>query len=479
MDYLNLVKGLVAQEEGPCLEFKKDNERPDMIGERISALSNGAVLEGTEGSFMLWGFDDATHTVIGSGFYPYKAKKGNEDLINWLTRSLDNVEFRFRDLMFEGKHVVVLAVYPAAFYPATFQNNIYVREGSHTKPILKLPEVQKRLWALLNTRNHETTAVATDLTMEQALFRIDLSAMVSMMRLPTPTSLEATADLLVKTKVLRLQSDGLYSLTLMGGLLFARDLTQYDLLMSRTVRIIRYDGTSRSRIQRQFECKKGYAVQFDELMNYISLLLPSEDRIVNGIMTTFTAYPPDAVREVLVNAMMHQDLTDPSRHILVEVFDGRVEVSNPGKLMVDPLRIVDWMPEERNRQVGVLMRSMRMCESLGSGWDRIVELCEGMYLPAPDIETEETFTKVVLHTWTPFMDMSRKDRIWATYLHACRMHEAGSAVTNATLRNRFGLDSGATSAVSRVLTWTGDEGLIKQVDDGSGKRNRRYVPFWA
>lgn len=479
MDYLNLVKGLVTQEEGPCLEFKKDNERPEMIGESISALSNGAVLEGTDGSFMLWGFDDATHAVVGSGFYPYKAKKGNEDLINWLTGTLENVEFRFRDLTIEGKHVVVLAVYPAAFYPATFQNNIYVREGSHTKLILKLPETQKKLWTLLNTRNHETAPVASDLTIEQAMSHIDIAAMASMMRLPMPTSIEAAADLLVKTKVLRLQSDGLYAITLMGGLLFARDLTEYDLLMSRTVRIVRYDGASRSRIQRQFECKKGYAVQFDELMNYISLLLPSEERIVNGIMTTFTAYPPDAIREIVVNAMMHQDLTDPARHILVEIFDGRVEVSNPGRLLVDPLRIVDWMPEERNRQVGVLMRSMRMCESLGSGWDRIVELCEDMYLPAPDIETEETYTKVILRDRIPFTDMSRKDRIWATYLHACRMHESGSPITNATLRNRFGLDADSTSAVSRVLTWTGDEGLIKQVDDDGGKRNRRYVPFWA
>lgn len=479
MDYLNLVKSLVTQEEGPCLEFKKDNERPDMIGESISALSNSAVLEGTEGAFMLWGFDDTTHDVIGSKFYPYKAKKGNEDLINWLTRALDNVEFRFRDLIFEGKHVVVLTVYPAAFYPATFQNNIYVREGSHTKPILKLPETQKKLWALLDTHNHETTSVMSDLTIDQALARLDIVAMVSMMGLPMPTGIDATADLLIKTKVLRLQSDGLYTITLMGGLLFARDLTEYDLLMSRTVRIVRYDGKSRSRIQRQFECRKGYAVQFDELMNYISLLLPSEERIVNGIMTTFTAYPPDAVREIVVNAMMHQDLTDPGRHILVEIFDGRVEVSNPGKLLVDPLRIVDWMPEERNRQVGVLMRSMKMCESLGSGWDRIVELCEEMYLPAPDIETEETYTKVVLHDRTPFMDMSRKDRIWAAYLHACRMHEAGSAITNASLRNRFGLSTDSTSAVSRVLAWASDEELIKQVDDDSGKRNRRYVPFWA
>ncbi len=479
MDYLNLIRMLVARSEGPCLEFKRDNQRPELIGESISALSNSALLEGEDGAFMVWGVDDATHEIVGTSFYPYLTKKGNEDLINWLSGSLENVEFVFRDMTVDGKHVVILAVYPPAFYAATFQNNAYFREGSHTKPILKMPEVQKRLWTLLDTRNHEMIPIATDLNPDQVLSKLDLDALVRRTGRARPTDNAAALDLLMKDKVVQSQSDGMYSISLFGALLFARDLTEYELLLNKTVRIVKYDGSGRADIQRQFECKKGYAVQFDELMNYVSLLLPSKERIIDGIMTSIRAYPPDAVREVIVNALMHQDLTDLRRPILIEIFDGRMEVTNPGKMMVDRLRVVDWIPETRNRHLAMMMRAMGMCESIGSGWDRIVASCEALYLPAPDLITEDAFTKVVLRDRVPFSDMSREDRVWAAYLHACRMHELGYAVTNRTLRERFGLDPDSTSSISRLLTWTCDEGLIKIVVDGPSKRDRRYVPFWA
>ena len=386
-----------------------------------------------------WGIDDATHSLVGTGFDPFVAKKGNENLVNWLHQSVANAEFAFRRVVVDDLYIVIMVIYPAAFYPATFQNNVYIREGSHTKPILKLPEMQKRLWSLLDTRNHETVSVSKDMDPNAVLESIDLNAFLMKSSIPRPTDTNAAMDLLLKHKIIARQSDGKYSLRLFGALLFAQNLTDFDLLENKTVRIVQYSGTDRSSIQRQFECKKGYAVQFEELMNYISIMLPSEERIIDGIMTPVREYPSDAIREIIVNALMHQDLTDQKRHILVEIFDGRVEISNPGKLMVDRLRVVDWMPEPRNRLMATSMRSMRMCESLGSGWDRIITSCETMILPAPDLIAEESFTKVVLYSRVPFSEMGRDNRIWATYMHACRMHEGGGVVTNASLRERFGL----------------------------------------
>lgn len=479
MDYLSLVKNLIAEEEGPCLEFKVDNQDPDMIGRDISALSNSALLEGMEGSFMIWGVEDKTHSVVGTEFYPYSAKKGGENLINWLTGNLSNVEFFFKDVQMDYKHVVILVVYPAAFFAATFQNNAYVREGSYTKPVLKLPEIQKKLWSLLDTRNHEMVSVSSDLTPDQVLSSLDVESFLTKTQQKRPSDNIAMMNLLVKNKLVSRQIDGNYSILLQGALLFAKDLTEYDLLMNKTVRIVKYTGKGKSEIQRQLECKKGYAVQFEELLRYVSILTPSYEKIIDGIMTTVNAYPPEAIREVIINAMMHQDLTDIRRNITIEIFDDRIVVTNPGKLMVDRLRIVDWMPEPRNRHIAMLMRSMKMCEALGTGWDRIVQTCESMCLPAPDLDSESTFTRVALFNIKPFSVMSRQEKVWATYLHACRKHQDGESISNSSLRERFGLDPDSVTAVSRVLNWTCEENLIKQCDEESSKRARTYIPFWA
>lgn len=50
-------------EEKSWLEFKKDNYKPDMIGEDISALANSATLTGRDKAYMIWGIDDKTHEI--------------------------------------------------------------------------------------------------------------------------------------------------------------------------------------------------------------------------------------------------------------------------------------------------------------------------------------------------------------------------------------------------------------------------------
>lgn len=80
----------------------------------------------------------------------------------------------------------------------------------------------------------------------------------------------------------------------------------------------------------------------------------------------------------------------------------------------------------------------------------------------------------------PFEDMSPADRLWACYMHTCRMHMQGLVMTNQTLRTRFGLkDKNATVAVSRLIRTARDKGLIKNSDIGNGPKNQGYIPYWA
>ena len=70
--------------EAGWYEYKMNNEKPELIGQYISSLSNSATLEGKEKGFLIWGISDDIHEIKGTSFRPSKTKIGNEELENWL-----------------------------------------------------------------------------------------------------------------------------------------------------------------------------------------------------------------------------------------------------------------------------------------------------------------------------------------------------------------------------------------------------------
>jgi len=85
----------------------------------------------------------------------------------------------------------------------------------------------------------------------------------------------------------------------------------------------------------------------------------------------------------------------------VEIFDGRMEITNPGEPLVDTLRFVDTPPKSRNDVLASLMRRFRICEERGSGIDKVVAQVETYQLPAPSFEVPEGFTRAVLFAHKP------------------------------------------------------------------------------
>jgi predicted HTH transcriptional regulator len=146
-----------------------------------------------------------------------------------------------------------------------------------------------------------------------------------------------------------------------------------------------------------------------------------------------------AVREAVANALIHQDFSVTGTGPVVEIFEKRMEITNSGTPLVDVKRIIDNPPKSRNEKLAALMRRLRMCEELGTGWDKIVISSEMLQLPAPKIELYEDSTRVTLFSEVPFSSISAEDRLWACYLHACIKQVQGEQLTNSSLRKRFGL----------------------------------------
>ena len=110
------ISGLITElrklpSETGWVEFKESNSNPEAIGEYLSALGNTAALEGKANAYVVWGVRDGTHEVVGTSFKPAQAKKGGEELENWLLRLLNpRLHFRFHELIYEGQPVVLLKI---------------------------------------------------------------------------------------------------------------------------------------------------------------------------------------------------------------------------------------------------------------------------------------------------------------------------------------------------------------------------------
>ena len=164
---------------------------------------------------------------------------------------------------------------------------------------------------------------------------------------------------------------------------------------------------------------------------------------------------------------------------LIEIFDNRLEITNPGVPLIDKNRFIDHPPISRNEKLASFMRRIGVCEERGSGYDKVVFQTELYQLPAPEIDIYNDHTKVILYAHKDFSKMSKDDKYRACYLHACLKRVNREYMTNSSLRERFKIDPKNSSMISRLLNDTCAIGLIRISDDSTSDKNRKYVPFWA
>lgn len=190
-------------------------------------------------------------------------------------------------------------------------------------------------------------------------------------------------------------------------------------------------------------------------------------------------FPEQAVRELVANAMIHQDLTAAGNRVMVEMYEDRLEVTTPGSPLIDVDRFID-DSKSRNVELAELMRHLGICEEKGSGIDKVVMQAELFQLPAPKFWSDDHRTISAIYAHRDFEDMSGSDRVRACYQHATLKFVIGSSLTNQSLRERFGLPATDTSKVSNVIREARDQELIKPVDaQATSQRYARYVPIWA
>lgn len=377
------LETLILAGEGKRTEFKA--QWSDAALETLAAFANG------QGGTLLVGVDDDGRAVGWPG--SEKDLRVISDQIGDILRLQPSVESR----VLYGQRILVIEVAPAPT-PVAYRGRYYRRIGNTTREIP--PEELGRLFI-------EKWGVTWDgVTGDYSLDEIDPDTVRQFVRLSKPRlpyvtedepieSLLGKLDLLVEGKLAR------------GAvLLFGKEpqrhflMTQVHMGRFKTGFTILDDKLIRGNLFRQLEQVMHLFRQYLQVRYEI----PSEMGEATSPLEALQRreiwdYPLEALREAVVNALIHRDYFDPYGEISVRVYDDRVYVWSPGELppgiTVEDLKKTPHDSRLRNPLLAQAFYFAGWIERWGSGTIRIVDLCRQQGLPEPDFRSEKGRFEVI------------------------------------------------------------------------------------
>ncbi len=362
---MNLTR-LLSQPEGKTLEFKRDLSSPENVLRTVVAFAN------TSGGTILIGIEDATLDVRGVS-NPRDEEERLTNLISDLIKPqlLPDIEL----LRYREKVVLGVAIYPSPNRPHYLgdapESGSYVRVGStNRRADRELVEEMRRVSRGEGFDEQplpELDSEAIDVDMFSELF--------SEYRRVSDRDLDILG-ILKFHQGRRVPSIG-------GMLLFGKNRLAH--FPDAWIQAGRFAGFDRSHISDQIELKQPLPVAIEEAYRFIERHIASGVDISGLRGLPRWQIPPVAVREALINAVVHADYSQSGAPFRVSVFDDRLEIENPGLL---PFGLtLDELPlgvsKLRNRVIGRVFYELKLIEQWGSGIGRMISACEQAGLPEP------------------------------------------------------------------------------------------------
>mgnify|MGYP001454459246 FL=1 len=467
--------------ENTLVEFKQNNFDPRLIAKLCSALSNAARIDNKDFAYVLWGIDDASREVTGTTFNPDAVKADSNTVMQlWLAQRLKpSVAFEFRRVTHPQGTVVLLEIPAASSAPVAFDDIACVRIGSATPKLTDYPERQQKLINNLRPYVWEKGFAKQFISADEVLSLLDYPSYFKLTEQNLPDNKVGILERLAVEQLIQKDVGGKWNITNLGAILFAADLQAFDIAISRkAVRFISYKGKNRAAtVAHRLDGRKGYATGLEGLINYINGLLPINEHIGAVFREPQRLFPEIAVRELIANALIHQDMTIQGAGPQIELFEDRMEITNPGEPLVNTDRMIDLPPRSRNAMLGALMRRMRLCEEQGSGLDKVIANAELYQLPPPKFQAEAESMQAIIYGPRTFAEMSPEERVRACYQHAVLRWLSGERMKNASLCERLAIDKKNAAQASVVLKSALQAGLIKAAEAENVRTG--YIPWWA
>ena len=179
-------------------------------------------------------------------------------------------------------------------------------------------------------------------------------------------------------------------------------------------------------------------------------------------------YPEEAVREAVINSIIHRDYRSASDTI-VKVFDDRIELYNPGRLppglTMDDLLSGNYVSRPRNRQIVMMFKEAGIIEKYGSGIKRIRVAMEQGGCPEPKFEEIGDGFRVTLHAVTPQITPQITPQKWSLSERILDAVVEDPTITRAGIAQRLGVSA---ETVKEYLEKLKKQGVLKRVGPDRG-----------
>ena len=377
---MNLIN-LLRKPEGKTLEFKRDLSSPIPFLRSVVAFSN------TSGGTVLIGVEDRTRNLRGVAD-PVALEERVASLIadSISPQVLPDIDI----LRYSDRHLLAVRVYPSSNRPHHLGTNpetgVYVRIGSTNRIADEQLIEEMRRYA---NREAFDERPMPELDSEAIDFRAASESFAEFRRL-TQRDLD----------ILRLCAthQGRRVPTVGGVLLFGRDRLAH--FPDAWIQAGRFAGVDKTNILDRAELSMPLADAIPAAMAFIERHMASGVEIGPVRRTPRWTLPPIAIREALVNAVVHADYSQRGAPIRLAIFDDRLEIENPGLL---PFGItLDELPRGvsklRNRVIGRVFHEIGLAEQWGSGVQRMITACRDAGLAPPVWEEIGTRLRVTIST---------------------------------------------------------------------------------
>lgn len=478
IQFIDNICNLSSERE--WVEFKLNHQSPQKIGEYISALANSACFYEAPEAYLIFGIKDDNHEIIGTTFDHRAMKgKGAEALEPWLLRNLNpKTEFSIKTVNHQKGRVVIFFIPPAHSGPVKFIEKSWIRIDSSTKPLSEFPEKEAVIWD--RRRSFEDRIAKENVSELEVLKLLNYEKYFQLTKQIIQSDSGAVVDIFLQEGFL-IKKGGNLHISNLGAISLGRDLEKFSKLKNKSVRVITYHGKNKLKAMHDVVFSCGYAVIFDELIAYIKSQIPKYEKIVDPSKIIRIGYPAEALIEFVANALIHQDFYITGTSPLIEIFDDRIEIYNPGNPLIKTDRFIDKPPRSRNEKLADVLRRFKICEKRGAGVDRAIFSIELAKLPAPNIEAQKESVKVTMYSKKGVGLLTEKEKCRACYFHSCIKYVVEQEpMTNSSLCQRLEIKQDNKALASRIISATLKLKLIKLFDpENKSSRYAKYVPYWT
>lgn len=357
------------------------------ITEEVCSFANAA------GGVVLVGIDD--HGVIKGASIDNSKRSAIQDSIGEISPAL---HCEMYPIEVEGKEVWVIEVPAGRQIPYFFGGSVFVREGANSQKLTNVEEIRELF------QQAEKIYYDSIPNKKYNLYdNLDADIMKAFRREAHISNNVEDDQLLENIQAFTEEGD-----VKRGAILFFAKHPE-NLFFHAVVRCIQFKGTDKLHIIDDKTFGGPLVFQYEQALNWIEDKLKVEYEIKGtGPRTEKWEMPLDVFREAIINALAHRDYYEQGAFTNVEIYDDRVEITNPGGLLPLVAKNFGRKSLSRNPFVFSLFMRMNLVEHVGAGIGRMKELMLEAGLPEPEYETEGMFTVILYRrsTENPEVELS-------------------------------------------------------------------------